>query len=104
MGLEINTFEPHMSNLAYIQNKVLDIIIQNFDDKASSCVSIDSNFSEVDSITFIKIVVALETEFDFEFDDEMLLINNFPTVKSMVEYVMAKGRELDKNCTIYQQN
>lgn len=90
MGLEINTTASHMSNLAYIQNKVLDIIIQNLADQASSCVSIDSDFSEVDSITFIKIVVALESEFDFEFDDEMLLITNFPTVKSMVEYVMSK--------------
>lgn len=102
MGLEINTIESYLGNLAYIQNKILDIIIQNLDDKASSCVSIDSNFSEVDSITFIKIVVELETEFDFEFDDEMLLITNFPTVKSMVEYVMSKGRGLDKNCTAYQ--
>ncbi len=103
MGLEINTTAPHMGNLAYIQNKVLDIIIQNLADRESSCVSIDSNFSEVDSITFIKIVVALEIEFDFEFDDEMLLITNFPTIKSMVEYVMSKEHELDKNYTIDQQ-
>lgn len=38
----------------------------------------------------IKVVVALESEFDFEFDDEMLLITKFPTVKSMVEYVESK--------------
>lgn len=51
----------------------------------------DSNLADVlDSITFIKIVVALESEFDFEFDDEMLLITKFPTVKSMVEYVQSK--------------
>lgn len=92
MGLDINSIESHVSNLAYVQNKVLDIIIRNLNDKASFCASIDSNFSEVDSITFIKIVVALETAFDFEFDDEMLLIANFPTIKSMVEYVMSKGR------------
>ena len=44
----------------------------------------------VDSITFIKIVVALEGEFDFEFDDEMLLITAFPTIKSMIDYVESK--------------
>lgn len=44
----------------------------------------------VDSITFIKIVVALEEEFDFEFDDEMLLIAAFPTIKSLIDYVESK--------------
>ena len=44
----------------------------------------------VDSITFIKIVVALEGEFNFEFDDEMLLITAFPTIKSMIDYVESK--------------
>ena len=50
------------------------------------------NFIDVglDSITFIKIVVALEGEFGFEFDDDMLLITKFPTVQSMVEYVESK--------------
>lgn len=90
MGLEINTTASDMGNLAHIQKKVFDIIIQNLTDKSFPCVSSDSNFSEVDSITFIKIVVALETEFNFEFDDEMLLITKFPTVKSIVEYIELK--------------
>lgn len=48
----------------------------------------DFNNISFDSITFIKVVVALESEFDFE--DEMLLITNLPTVRSMVEYVESK--------------
>jgi len=43
-----------------------------------------------DSITFIKTIVALENEFDFEFDDDKLLFTEFPTIKSMVEYVESK--------------
>lgn len=39
---------------------------------------------------YIKIVVALEGEFDFEFDDEMLLITAFPTIKSIIDYVESK--------------
>lgn len=46
--------------------------------------------SGVDSITFIKIVIALEGEFNFEFDDDMLLISTFPTVKSIIDYVELK--------------
>lgn len=43
-----------------------------------------------DSITFMKMVVALESEFDIEFDDEILLIENFPTVDSIISYVESK--------------
>jgi len=46
--------------------------------------------SNIDSIKFIEIVVALEIEFDFEFEDEMLLLSNFDTVSSMIEYVASK--------------
>lgn len=53
--------------------------------------------SDIDSITFIKIVVALESEFDFEFDDEMLLITKFPTVKTMIEYVESMA---NTNCEV----
>ena len=44
----------------------------------------------VDSITFVTLVVALEGEFNFEFDDEMLLISAFPTIKSIIDYVELK--------------
>jgi len=50
----------------------------------------DTGLLNVDSITFIKIIVALEEAFDFEFDDEMLLITKFPTVESMMLYVKTK--------------
>jgi len=44
----------------------------------------------IDSITFITIIVSLEEKFGFEFDNEMLLITAFPTIKSMVDYVELK--------------
>ncbi len=54
-------------------------------------VQIDSVTSEsIDSITFVKMVVALETEFDFEFDDEMLSVAKFETIGQLVEYVKAR--------------
>jgi acyl carrier protein len=62
------------------------------EDKCTN-ISLESNISggEMDSVTFIKIVVALEAEFDFEFDDEMLLITKFPTIKTMIDYVESKA-------------
>jgi acyl carrier protein len=53
---------------------------------------LDSDFSSIglDSLTFIQLIVVLEETFGFEFDDEVLLITGFPTVKSMVEYVESK--------------
>ncbi len=41
----------------------------------------------VNSLIFIKIVVAIEEEFSFEFDDENLDYNNFKTLNSIVEYI-----------------
>lgn len=54
-------------------------------------LQIDSVTSEsLDSITFVKMVVALETEFDFEFGDEMLSVAKFETIGQLVEYVKAQ--------------
>lgn len=44
----------------------------------------------IDSVTFVKMVVALECEFNFEFDDEMLLISKFPLVDDLIQYVEMK--------------
>ena len=58
-------------------------------------VTLETSFVEagVDSITFVYLVVALESEFNFEWDDEMLLITAFSTIRSMVEYVDSKISE-----------
>ena len=97
MELKRNATVSNVYSLAYIPQKVLDIIKENLVDQSSTVVSIDSPFPEVNSITFIKIVVTLENEFNFEFDDEMLLITKFPTIKEMVEYVESKVTTSCKN-------
>lgn len=75
-----------------VQKRVFEVIIENISKKVSDNVTLDMDFNSVglDSITFIKAIIALESEFDFEFEDEMLLITKFPTVMSMVEYVESK--------------
>jgi len=65
--------------------------IQAITNEKSIIITADSSFVDIiDSITFIKIVIALEKTFNFEFDDEMLLLTAFPTIKSMIKYVESK--------------
>lgn len=44
----------------------------------------------INSISFLKIVVAIETELDFEFDDDDLVTNNFTTIESLATYIKYK--------------
>jgi len=67
-------------------------IIKKYLVKPSDIVQDD--LLDTDSITFIKIVVELEETFNIEFDDEMLLITKFPSVKSMIEYVELKTTKI----------
>ena len=73
------------------QAKIFQVIVSNLNSEIGD-VSLGTFLSDVgiDSITFIKMIVALEGEFGFEFDDEMLLITSFPTIKSMIKYVETK--------------
>lgn len=82
--------------LSTTQKKAFEVIISTLDSKNGE-ITLETSFSEsgVDSITFIKVVVALEGRFDFVFDDEMLLITAFPTIKSMIEYVETKTKLKD---------
>ena len=81
---------------ADILTKVSEIISENLSEQFPFPITVDCSFPDIDSITFITIVVALENEFDFEFDDEMLLLTKFPTIKQMIEYVQSKVEERDK--------
>lgn len=94
--IEINGENPSPQNwntieLNETQAKIFQVIESNLNPKIGN-VTLETDFSHagVDSITFIKIVVALESEFNFEFDDEMLLITAFSAIGSVVNYVESK--------------
>ena len=72
-----------------LSEKCIQIIQHSFNDGKTSKILYETNLSDlnISSIVFIKTIIALEKEFDFEFDDEMLLITAFPTIKSIIEYV-----------------
>ena len=79
-------------SISGIQKKIVDIIASNMDEIYSGELSLDTNLLNMglDSFTFIKIVVKLESAFNFVFDDEMLINTMFPKLKMMVEYVESK--------------
>lgn len=80
-----------------MEEKVINIICQAITLESDIVITVDTLLSDLpfDSIKFIKMVVALESEFDFEFDDEKLLFTQFQTVKSLIEYVNFKVNSLN---------
>ncbi|PWW07337.1 acyl carrier protein [Paenibacillus cellulosilyticus] len=52
---------------------------------------------EIDSITFIKLIVALENEFDIEFDDGSLDAEYFNTLQKLKEYVEERLQVTESN-------
>ncbi len=43
-----------------------------------------------DSITFIKVIVALEDEFGIQFDVDKIDIENFKTIQELAKYIESK--------------
>ncbi|WP_158081644.1 acyl carrier protein [Paenibacillus selenitireducens] len=44
----------------------------------------------LDSVTFIKIIVEIEKTYGIEFDDDKLLLSEFPSIGSLINYVVSK--------------
>lgn len=47
----------------------------------------------VDSISFMKMVVAIELAYDFEFEDEDLIVDNFQTLDNVIQYISKRTKE-----------
>ena len=78
--------------------RALQVIQDNLTEKVD--VKLEDNLQDLDinSITFIQIIVNLESEFDFEFEDEKLLFTEFPTIKDMVDYVVSRTDGENNDC------
>ncbi|GKU80249.1 hypothetical protein L3i20_v246460 [Paenibacillus sp. L3-i20] len=64
-------------------------VMKNFLEQAVDESMIDMSFIDlgINSIAFIKLIVALEDEFEIEFEDMSLGTENFSTLKSLREYI-----------------
>lgn len=62
------------------------------DTKTESDIRLDDNLIELglNSITFIKLVVMLESEFECEFEDENLDYTRYVTLRDIVKYLADK--------------
>ena len=87
-----------------MQNEVKTNIIRIIQDKVNSerdnvirKIDIEemTEFSNIgiNSMIFVKIVVELELQFGFVFDDEKLVIDEFKCVGSLGEYVESKMKQ-----------
>ncbi|WP_034860608.1 phosphopantetheine-binding protein [Ruminiclostridium cellobioparum] len=69
-----------------IEQKIFELIKKNI---ANEKMDILANLTDlgINSITFVKILIAIENEYDFEFDDDDLNFENFKTVSTLAKYV-----------------
>lgn len=79
------------------QKKILSVITSNIIQPPADPVRLDAALAEIgiDSITFIRIVIALEEAFNIKFEDEILILSEFPTVKDLIDYVDEKNLQQD---------
>lgn len=76
-----------------IEERVRKVIDENIELEVSA-ENIEGNKDLVDygmeSVNYMKIVVAIENEFDIRFTDEELVISNFETIDKIVAIIDSK--------------
>ena len=76
-----------------MREKILKYICERVGEQSAELDG-DSKLEDiVDSITFVNIVVDIEDEFDFEFEDDMLIVSKFETVNDFINYVLSLVEE-----------
>ena len=78
------------SQTGSIEKEIIKLIFEI--GELSNNIGLDTAFDEIelDSIEFITIIVEVETNYEIEFDDENMLINNYRSIGDFVEYVKKK--------------
>ncbi len=78
-----------------ISDRVMEIIMYYVSDENKMKFTIDDPMASfgINSVDFIKIIVAIETEYDFEFLDEDLAMDRFHAVRDLSDYVLQRISE-----------
>lgn len=82
-----------MCSIINTEKKVREILKENIKTSVSfDEIGTEHSLSEigVNSIDFIKVIVAIETEFDFEFNDEDLDFSMYDNIQKIVSYIENK--------------
>ena len=81
-NLIFNTFSKIESEVIEIINSLIDLnIVEN------EIIDTDLVNLGFDSITFIKFILEVEEKFKIEFEDEMLRISSFSSIREMIRYI-----------------
>ena len=82
-----------------ILNKVLEILNANLENITLTLAQVDADLSEfgMDSMAFIRVIVALEDAFAVEFPDEKLLMTEMSTPAKIAEVLSAVYDEMHGN-------
>lgn len=74
-----------------ILDKVLKVLNTNLENTEITFAQTEDDLSALgmDSITFIRTIVALEEEFDIEIPDEYLLLTEMNTISKMTDVISA---------------
>jgi len=80
-------YEMRQIELKKVERKVIETFSMILGEEAN--ISQDGKIKDLDivSMDFIKIVVALETAFDFEFDDDKLNVRGFTILQDLINYI-----------------
>lgn len=73
-----------------IEKKIIKILAENFsEDTNIEQIGLDDDLKTlgINSITFIKVIVLIESEFGVVFEDENLDFNKFPNLRSIIGYL-----------------
>lgn len=75
-----------------IAEKIVEIIKSHSEEDMQQENVLELSFEDgiVNSLEFVSIVIELETEFDIEFDDDMLLISSYENIGQLVDYISKK--------------
>ena len=83
--------------LSEIEKNILNVINNKLENEIGDA-DIYTDYLEigVDSITFIQIIVELESIYDFEFEDSMIIMDeNNSNIKTLIDYVESQIQKKD---------
>ena len=75
-----------------MEEKLIEIVISVLNLDGDRHIDSSTKISELplDSLSFVLLVTKIEEAFNFEFDDNMLMVTNFPTIQSLMDYIIQK--------------
>ena len=75
-----------------MEEKLIEIVISVLNLDGDIHIDLSTKISELplDSLSFVLLVTKIEEAFNFEFDDNMLMVTNFPTIQSLMDYIIQK--------------